>query len=211
MVTQFSELAGSEIAAVVEISNVILTSFKALRAYYLSLYEASQNKNYRNALALNRARLEYAMNCAGSISGKYRKVLPSTFEAQVSKFLTECITDLETTEFQLRAYITSSQNNSGSGDKTKGLSSKVYGTKESPLMTDLNNPDILLGKVQYPNTQIIDFPPKMKTTMQKPILFDVAESYIEFPDFSDLMPEKQAAGDGKGIFGKATSWFGWGK
>ena len=45
---------------------------------------------------------------AGAVSGKYRKVLPSTFEATLSKFLTECITDLETTEFQLRAYITGS-------------------------------------------------------------------------------------------------------
>ena len=80
-------------------------------------------------------------------------------------------------------------------------------------MNDLENPDILEGKVQYPNTQIIDFPPKMKTTMQKPILFDVAESYIEFPDLTDLMPAKsQAQGDGKGsLVGKATSWFGWGK
>ena len=92
------------------------------------------------------------------------------------------------------------------------LASKVYGTASSPLMNDLNNPDILVGKVQYPDTQIIEFPPKMKTTMQKPILFDVAESYIEFPDLSDLMPVKsQAKGDGKdGLVGKATSWFGWG-
>ena len=105
-VGQFADLASGEISAVTEISKVILTSFKALRAYYLSLYESGINKNYRNALALNRASLEYAMGCAGHISGKYRKVLPSTFEATLSKFLTDCITDLETTEFQLRAYIT---------------------------------------------------------------------------------------------------------
>lgn len=210
-VGQFADLASGEISAVTEISKVILTSFKALRAYYLSLYESGINKNYRNALALNRASLEYAMGCAGHISGKYRKVLPSTFEATLSKFLTDCITDLETTEFQLRAYITSSDTGTDTS-VDDSLASKVYGTASSPLMNDLNNPDILVGKVQYPDTQIIEFPPKMKTTMQKPILFDVAESYIEFPDLSDLMPVKsQAKGDGKdGLVGKATSWFGWG-
>merc|ERR1712048_252501 len=211
VVKHFEDLAASGVPAMTTISNIIHTAFKALRAYYLSLHEHHQDKNYRNALALNRKSLEYAIQASQSISGKYLKVLPKSFVAEVTKFLSRCITDLETTEFQLRAFITSSSQ-SGRRVSDDELGEKVYGTPENPLINDWDNADTLLGKIHGPETQIIEFPPKMKTTMVKPVLFDVADSYIEFPDFSDLMPKQaeKAGGDGKTLAQKAGGWLGWG-
>merc|ERR1711981_101702 len=201
VVNQFNELTSSNIPKMVRVCNVILESFRGLRAYFLSLHEANTS-SYRNALALNRLALSCISN---STVSNYEKILPESFLKKLTQYMTTSVTQLELAEFQLRAYITSDHGKSSGEADEEALAKKVYGTKDNPLVNDINNADVLLGRVSAPpDLNLVQFPPAMKTTMVKPVLFDVAESYIEFPDFSDMMPKSSAGGqgDGKSLVGK---------
>ena len=54
---------------------------------------------------------------------------------------------------------------------------------------------------------LVQFPPDFSPIPSKPVFFDLANSFIDFPDLSDKVEAKKQTG---GIGGFMKGWLGWG-
>lgn len=88
------------------------------------------------------------------------------------------------------------------------LAAEKHMTSSAPIVERLN--DYPPNGVDLKN--LVEYPPKVKPVPVKPLFFDVAWNYIEYPGRASRMANGEAtkAGDEKPREEKRRGWFGWG-
>ncbi|XP_001849893.2 signal recognition particle subunit SRP68 [Culex quinquefasciatus] len=196
-VTEMQQLPGMESDAQyqAEIENLAL-SFKSFRCYYIAITLVAL-KRWRDAVAMYERSTKYASQATAS-----KKSVCADFDLQDE--LKRLIQTIEGCKFSAHA------NSVLEEDTTE--ESVLYGksTKSSkPLFERLSvyKEDSSLNSR---NPNVFKLTPEMQPIPAKPLFFDLALNFVEFPSLDDKVEQKGGAKQTAGMSGFVKGLFGWG-
>jgi signal recognition particle subunit SRP68 len=198
-ITELQQLPGMETdtSYQAELESLAM-SFKAFRCYYIALTLVNL-KRWKEGVAMYERSTNYA-----SVALKSK---PKQFDLE--KDLRQLIKSVEGSKYSAHAYSILEDDGSteesvlyGRGQKSsKPLFERLSQYKEDPLLNSRN-----------PN--VFKLTPEMEPIPCKPLFFDLALNYFEFPSLDDKMetPGKKgaAAGGTAGVSGFVKGLFSWG-
>ncbi|XP_052866032.1 signal recognition particle subunit SRP68 [Anopheles cruzii] len=197
-VTEMQQLAGMESDAGYQAEMEALSlSFRAFRCYYIALTLVAM-KRWREAVAMYERSRKYASDAIGA------KAVSSDFDLRPE--LQQLVATIEGCKFSAHAY--SVLEDDGSED------SVLYGKtlkSSKPLYDRLSHykEDATLNSR---NPNVFKLVPEMEPIAAKPLFFDLALNFVEFPSLEDKVEQKAAGGKGTtaGMSGFVKGLFGWG-
>lgn len=180
-------------------------SFKAFRCYYIAVTLVAL-KRWKEAVALYQRSTNYAQAVARD---KALAQLPFQLQAAMR----ELVEQIEGSVFTAQAYSVLEQGGEGAPEEgglfgakaqknTKPLFERLSTYREDPQLNSKN-----------PN--VFKLTPDMEPIPCKPLFFDLALNYIEFPALDHKMDQgakgaRGQADEGKGISGLVKGFLGWG-
>lgn len=176
-------------------------SFKAFRCYYIAVTLVGL-KRWKEAVAVYQRSTGYAEQVAGM-----KGALPFGLQKEMRALLERIAGSVYTAQ----AYSVLEE---GAGEEEVG--GGVFGQQKQrnvkPLYERLNvyKEDPQLNSK---NPNVFKLMPEMEPIPCKPLFFDLALNYVEFPSLEgkmDVSAKKEAAGEGKGISGLVKGFLGWG-
>lgn len=192
-VTEMQQITGLEEDASYqsEIDNLSYT-FKAFRCYYIAL-TLIEMKKWKEAVALYERSSNYANT---ALKSKFPDKLNITDE------LKKLVVTINSCKFSAHAYSVLEEENSDELSST----SKVHKSTK-PLFQRLSQykEDQLLH-TKTPN--VFTLAPEMEAISCKPLFFDLALNYVDFPSLESKL---QTTGGKAGISGLVKGFLGWGK
>ncbi|XP_058058297.1 signal recognition particle subunit SRP68 [Anopheles bellator] len=197
-VTEMQQLAGMENDAGYQAEMEALSlSFRAFRCYYIALTLVAM-KRWREAVAMYERSRKYASDAVAA------KAVSSDFDLRPE--LQQLVATIEGCKFSAHAY--SVLEDDGSED------SVLYGKtlkSSKPLYDRLSHykEDATLNSR---NPNVFKLVPEMEPIAAKPLFFDLALNFVEFPSLEDKVEPKAAGGKGAtaGMSGFVKGLFGWG-
>lgn len=191
-VTELQQLQGLESdSKYQEEIEFLVHAFKAFRCYYIALTLINV-KRWKEAVAIYDRSIKYAEK---ALQSKCTKLISLENE------LKELIKTIETSQFSAQAY---SVLESDAGDEVN-----LYGKTSKPTkclyerLSEYKEDSSLNSK--QPN--VFKMPPEMEPVACKPLFFDLAWNFVEFPSLEDKIQQ----GDGKkGLSGLVKGFLGWG-
>ncbi|XP_063708328.1 signal recognition particle subunit SRP68 [Culicoides brevitarsis] len=171
--------------------NELALAFKAFRTYYIALTLINL-KRWKEAVALYERSTKYAKEALQS-----NKMNQFNLRAE----LTDLVKAIEGSRFSAHAYSVLEDDSSDS--------SALYGKQSKttkPLferLSEYREDPSLLTK----NPNVIKLVPEMEPIPCKPLFFDLALNFIEFPDLEDKIQDPKK---GAGISGFVKGFLGWG-
>ncbi|XP_050084135.1 signal recognition particle subunit SRP68 [Anopheles aquasalis] len=198
-VTEMQQLAGMESDAGYQAEMETLSlSFRAFRCYYIALTLVAM-KRWREAVAMYERSRKYA---ADAIAAK-----ASCPDFNLQPELQQLVATIEGCKFSAHAY--SVLEDDGTED------SVLYGKSlktSKPLYERLSHykEDATLNSR---NPNVFKLVPEMEPIPAKPLFFDLALNFVEFPSLDDKIDQKAAggkAGTGAGMTGFVKGLFSWG-
>lgn len=172
-----------------------LSAYKALRSYFIARTQAAQ-KRWREAAVLY------------DLADKAVKKLPiEQFINELQQLLALVKESSELESVNSRANLVLDQQEP---EQNISVPQKVYKSKK-PLIERLDEfreePQLLTK-----NPNLVNLPPAMEPVPAKPLFFDLALNYAEFPDLQDKLEGGQPKQkQGAGISGFVKGLWGWGK
>lgn len=181
-------------------------SFKAFRCYYIAVTLVAL-KRWKEAVALYQRSTNYAQSVT---KNKAMKALPFDLQSAMKELLEK----IEGSVFTAQAYSVLEQDEGAAAQEegfvgakaqknTKPLYERLAVYKEDPQLNSKN-----------PN--VFKLTPDMEPIPCKPLFFDLALNYIEFPALDHKMDQSAKGGkggaqdEGKGISGLVKGFLGWG-
>lgn len=180
-------------------------SFKAFRCYYIAVTLVAL-KRWKEAVALYQRSTNYAQSVT---KNKAMKALPFDLQSAMKELLEK----IEGSVFTAQAYSVLEQDEGAAQEEgifgakaqknTKPLFERLAVYKEDPQLNSKN-----------PN--VFKLTPDMEPIPCKPLFFDLALNYIEFPALDHKMDQSAKGGkggaqdEGKGISGLVKGFLGWG-
>uniref|UniRef100_A0A0K8TT17 Signal recognition particle subunit SRP68 n=1 Tax=Tabanus bromius TaxID=304241 RepID=A0A0K8TT17_TABBR len=191
-VTELQQIAGlEEDTKYQQEAENLLVSFKAFRCYYIALTLVSY-KRWKEAVALYERSMKYAVEAL--------KSKPTLFNLQDE--LNKLIKTIEGCKFSAHAYSVLEDDNEDSVLTAKTQkSSKPLFERLSAYKED--------QQLNTRNPNVFKLTPEMKPIPCKPLFFDLALNFVEFPSLDDKL-ETPAAKKGAGISGFVKGFLGWG-
>ncbi|ETN57993.1 signal recognition particle 68 kda protein [Anopheles darlingi] len=198
-VTEMQQLSGMENDAGYQAEMETLSlSFRAFRCYYIALTLVAM-KRWREAVALYERSRKYAADAIAA------KASSSDFNLQPE--LQQLVATIEGCKFSAHAY--SVLEDDGTED------SVLYGKSlktSKPLYERLSHykEDATLNSR---NPNVFKLVPEMEPIPAKPLFFDLALNFVEFPSLDDKIDQKAAGGKGgaaAGMTGFVKGLFSWG-
>uniref|UniRef100_A0A2M3ZHL6 Signal recognition particle subunit SRP68 n=1 Tax=Anopheles braziliensis TaxID=58242 RepID=A0A2M3ZHL6_9DIPT len=198
-VTEMQQLAGMESDAGYQAEMETLSlSFRAFRCYYIALTLVAM-KRWREAVAMYERSRKYAADAIAA------KASCSDFNLQPE--LQQLVATIEGCKFSAHAY--SVLEDDGTED------SVLYGKSlktSKPLYERLSHykEDATLNSR---NPNVFKLVPEMEPIPAKPLFFDLALNFVEFPSLDDKIDQKAAggkAGAAAGMTGFVKGLFSWG-
>ncbi|XP_049548749.1 signal recognition particle subunit SRP68 [Anopheles darlingi] len=198
-VTEMQQLSGMENDAGYQAEMETLSlSFRAFRCYYIALTLVAM-KRWREAVALYERSRKYAADAIAA------KAASSDFNLQPE--LQQLVATIEGCKFSAHAY--SVLEDDGTED------SVLYGKSlktSKPLYERLSHykEDATLNSR---NPNVFKLVPEMEPIPAKPLFFDLALNFVEFPSLDDKIDQKAAGGKGgagAGMTGFVKGLFSWG-
>lgn len=171
--------------------NELALAFKAFRTYYIALTLINL-KRWKEAVALYERSTKYAKDALSS-----KRMNQFNLRAE----LTELVKTIEGSRFSAHAYSVLEDDNTDS--------SALYGKvskSTKPLyerLSEYREDQALLTK----NPNVFKLVPEMEPIPCKPLFFDLALNFIEFPDLDDQIQDPKK---GAGISGFVKGFLGWG-
>ncbi|RZC27682.1 hypothetical protein BDFB_003840 [Asbolus verrucosus] len=171
-----------------------LQAYKALRIYYLARTQAAQ-KRWKEATVLfdSASKALSKVPLKGGFIKELEDLLKNVKEnVDVDKINAQanCVLDLQE-------------------DQNIAVPQKVYKSKK-PLIDRLDEfreePQLLTK-----NPNIVSLPPAMEPIPAKPLFYDLALNFVEFPDLTEKLEGGQPKQKGAGISGFVKGLWGWGK
>lgn len=196
-VTEMQQLPGMESDAQyqAEIENLAL-SFKSFRCYYIAITLVAL-KRWRDAVAMYERSTKYATQATSS-----NKSVCKDFDLRDE--LQRLIQTIEGCKFSAHANSVLEEDTSeesvlyGKSTKSsKPLFERLSVYKEDPSLNSRN-----------PN--VFKLTPEMQPIPAKPLFFDLALNFVEFPSLEDKVEQKGAAKQAAGMSGFVKGLFGWG-
>lgn len=194
--TELQQLPGFEadVAYQKEI-DIELKAYRAFRCYYIAQVLTGLRR-FREALAM----LERCSTYTGeSLASKLK-------DEQLMNKLKTLQQDIESCKFEVHA---DSVLEDDDDEDTKYSSGKSYKDKK-PLvdrLDDYREDSHVLTK----NPNIFKMPPPMEAVPCKPLFFDLACNFVEFPNLDDKTGAANNKKQGAGITGLVKGFLGWGK
>ncbi|CAH0564212.1 unnamed protein product [Brassicogethes aeneus] len=199
-IQQTNELSHNEnikgISKVLDNHEGHLKAYKALRSYYLGRTTVSQ-KRWKEAALLFDASL------------KAVQALP---KGNLLEELTELLNNvkenaqMETVNAQANFVLDQSEETT-----TVQLPQKQYKSKKPIIerLDEFREEPQLLSK----NPNLVPIPPQMEPVPAKPLFYDLALNFVEYPDLSEKLEggQKKQQNQGAGISGFVKGLWGWGK
>nr|XP_026488420.1 signal recognition particle subunit SRP68 [Vanessa tameamea] len=173
-----------------------LKAYRAFRCYYIAQVLTGLRR-FREALAM----LE---RCGTYTSESLASKLQDKWLVEKLKALQK---DIESCKFEVHA--DSVLEDDDDDEETKYTSGKSYKDKK-PLvdrLDDYREETQMLTK----NPNIFKMPPPMEAVPCKPLFFDLACNFIEFPNLDDKTGAANSKKQGAGITGLVKGFLGWGK
>ena len=168
----------------------LTVSFKAFRCYYIAVTLVSL-KRWKEAVAMYERSTVYAQEAI--------KAKPQQFKLEPD--LKSLVKNVEGSKFSAHAYSVLAEDNQeetvlyGKSQKsTKPLFERLTQYKEDPQLNSRN-----------PN--VYTMTPEMEPIPCKPLFFDLALNFVEFPNLEDKV---EAAAKKTGITGFVKGFLGWG-
>jgi signal recognition particle subunit SRP68 len=171
-----------------------LQAYKALRVYYLAKTQGAQ-KRWKEAAVL----FDSASKALGKIPQK------SKFIKELEDLLKSVKETVDTDKINAQANCVLDKQE----DHSLAVPQKVYKSKK-PLIDRLDEfreEPQLLSK----NPNIVTLPPAMEPIPAKPLFYDLALNFVEFPDLTEKLEGGQPKQKGAGISGFVKGLWGWGK
>lgn len=171
--------------------NELALAFKAFRTYYIALTLINL-KRWKEAVALYERSTKYAKDALQS-----NKMNQFNLRTE----LTELVKTIEGSRFSAHAYSVLEDDSTDSS----ALYGKVSKTTK-PLyerLSEYREDQSLLTK----NPNVFKLVPEMEPVPCKPLFFDLALNFIEFPDLDDKIQDPKK---GAGISGFVKGFLGWG-
>ncbi|CAH2106558.1 unnamed protein product [Euphydryas editha] len=195
--TELQQLPGFESDAAYQNEiDMELKAYKAFRCYYIAQVLTGLRR-FREALAMLERCGTYTSDAlASKLQDKWLVTKLETLQK-----------DIETCKFEVHA--DSVLEDEEDEEETKYTSGKSYKDKK-PLvdrLDDYREETQMLTK----NPNIFKMPPPMEAVPCKPLFFDLACNFIEFPNLDDKTGAANAKKQGAGITGLVKGFLGWGK
>ncbi|XP_053670208.1 signal recognition particle subunit SRP68 [Anopheles nili] len=196
-VTEMQQLTGMESDASYQSEmETISLSFRAFRCYYIAITLVAM-KRWREAVAMYERSKKYANEAASA------KVASSDFDLRPE--LKQLVATIEGCKFSAHAYSVLEDDNAddtvlfGKSQKSsKPLYERLSHYKEDASLNSRN-----------PN--VFKLIPEMEPIPAKPLFFDLALNFVEFPSLEDKIEQKVAGkGATAGMSGFVKGLFGWG-
>uniref|UniRef100_A0A336KGJ9 Signal recognition particle subunit SRP68 n=1 Tax=Culicoides sonorensis TaxID=179676 RepID=A0A336KGJ9_CULSO len=171
--------------------NELALAFKAFRTFYIALTLINL-KRWKEAVALYERSTNYAKEALQS-----KKINQFNLRAD----LTDLVKTIEGSRFSAHAYSVLENDNTDSS----ALYGKVSKTTK-PLferLSEYREDQSLLTK----NPNVFKLVPEMEPIPCKPLFFDLALNFVEFPDLDDKIQDPKK---GAGISGFVKGFLGWG-
>lgn len=178
-------------------------SFKAFRCYYIAVTLVGL-KRWKEAVAVYQRSTGYAEEV---VKRKGGQGLPFDLQKEMKALLERIAGSVYTAQ----AYSVLEEGG-GEEDVGGGLFGQQKQRNVKPLYERLNvyKEDPQLNSK---NPNVFKLMPEMEPIPCKPLFFDLALNYVEFPSLEhkmDASAKKEAAGEGKGISGLVKGFLGWG-
>lgn len=176
--------------------DVLSLSFKAFRCYYIAVTLVGM-KRWKEAVALYVRATKYA---AEALKSK-----PNEFNLQLE--LQQLINKIEACKFSAHAYSVLEEDGGGIGDdtvafgKTAKLSKPLY-ERLSQYKED--------QQLNTKNPNVYKLTPDMQPIPCKPLFYDLAFNFVEFPALYEQLDSPSSAKKGAGISGFVKGFLGWG-
>lgn len=191
-VTEMQQITGMEEDPVyqAEVEHLALT-FKAFRCYYIALTLVDMKK-WKEAVALYERSSNYANEALKQNTND---------EFKMANELKKLISIIDSCKFSAHAYSVLEDDNSDDPIFTakSQKSSKPLFERLSQYKEDQS--------LHTKNPNVFKMVPEMEAIPCKPLFFDLALNYVEFPSLEDKL---QSADDKKGISGFVKGFLGWG-
>lgn len=172
-----------------------LRAYKAFRCYYIAQVLTGLRR-FREALAM----LE---RCSTYTTESLASKLP---DKQLLEKLRVLQKDIESCKFEVHA---DSVLEDEDDEESKYTSGKSY--KEKKPLVDRLDDYREESQVLTKNPNIFKMPPPMEAVPCKPLFFDLACNFIEFPNLDDKTGVANSKKQGAGITGLVKGFLGWGK
>lgn len=196
-VTEMQQLPGMESDAQyqAEIENLAL-SFKSFRCYYIAITLVAL-KRWRDAVAMYERSTKYASQATASnksvckdfdLRDELQRLIQTIEGCKFSAHANSVLEEDTTEESVLYGKSTKS---------SKPLFERLSVYKEDPSLNSRN-----------PN--VFKLTPEMQPIPAKPLFFDLALNFVEFPSLEDKIEQKGGAKQAAGMSGFVKGLFGWG-
>lgn len=196
-VTEMQQLPGMESDAQyqAEIENLAL-SFKSFRCYYIAITLVAL-KRWRDAVAMYERSTKYATQATSSnksvcndfdLRDELKRLIQTIEGCKFSAHANSVLEEDTTEESVLYGKSTKS---------SKPLFERLSVYKEDPSLNSRN-----------PN--VFKLTPEMQPIPAKPLFFDLALNFVEFPSLEDKIEQKGGAKQAAGMSGFVKGLFGWG-
>lgn len=172
-----------------------LRAYKAFRCYYIAQVLTGLRR-FREALAMLERCSTYTTESLAS------KLL----DKQLLEKLRVLQKDIESCKFEVHA---DSVLEDEDDEESKYTSGKSY--KEKKPLVDRLDDYREESQVLTKNPNIFKMPPPMEAVPCKPLFFDLACNFIEFPNLDDKTGVANSKKQGAGITGLVKGFLGWGK
>ncbi|KAL3273490.1 hypothetical protein HHI36_014931 [Cryptolaemus montrouzieri] len=170
-----------------------ITAYRLLRSFYLAKTQAAQ-KRWREAAVL------YDLT-QKAISGKLPNIQLAELE-ELIKHVKQFV-EIEKSKAQANFVLEKEDEN------ITIVPQKVYKNKKPLIerLDDFREEPQLLSK----NPNLVSLPTSMEPIPSKPLFYDLALNFVEFPDLSEKLEGAQKSKQGAGISGFVKGLWGWGK
>ncbi|KAK9888190.1 hypothetical protein WA026_000459 [Henosepilachna vigintioctopunctata] len=173
--------------------NEQIHAYKILRSFYLAKTQAAQ-KRWKEAAVL----YDITQN---AVNEKPLNLLFTELE-QLMKYVQERV-EIEKTKARANFVLEKEDEN------ISIVPQKVYKSKKPLIerLDDFREEPQLLSK----NPNLVSLPTAMEPIPVKPLFYDLALNFVEFPDLSEKLESVQKSKQGAGISGFVKGLWGWGK
>lgn len=173
--------------------NEQISAYKILRLFYLAKTQIAQKK-WREAAAL------YDLTEKAS-----KSKLPATCFPELEKLLNHVKENVEIEKAKAQANFVLEKED----ENVTIVPQKVYKSKKPLIerLDDFREEPQLLTK----NPNLVSLPTNMEPIPVKPLFYDLALNFVEFPDLSEKLEGTQKSKQAAGISGFVKGLWGWGK
>lgn len=195
-VTELRQIAGmEEDAAYQREIEVLALSFKAFRCYYIAVTLVGL-KRWKEAVALYERSTNYARDALAA--------QPAQFGLDAD--LRQLLTNIEGCKFSAHAYSVLEE---GAGDEAASGASRNSQRSTKPLFERLEQyrED---AQLNTKNPNVFKLTPDMQPIPCKPLFFDLALNFVEFPALDDQMDAPGKKAGAAGLTGFVKGFLGWG-